>query len=179
MRGRPSILVPMEKKKLEPLTKVKIMLAVEYAIFVVVFAVLGVLFLTEVIKVAEWKRYLFTYVTLAGTTWILVDFFWTLFSPKRRQKQCLLDKIMMAPVGFVLLPFDIYAITQGCAETLPYRFFIGGNLCYFAAVYAFLAIYHWFHPIPAVIEAALEEEKSRNEVPTPPAITEEQNDEEK
>ena len=151
----------MKKKTLDPLTKVKRLLTIEYAIFVAVFAVLGVLFLTEVINVAEWKRYVFTYVTLAGATWIIVDFIWTFASPKRRAKNSLLDKCLILPVGLVLLVYDIYAITQGCAETLPYRFFIGGNFCYIAAVYAFEAVYHWFHPIPAVIEAALEEEEEK------------------
>lgn len=149
----------MKKKKLDPLTKVKLMLAVEYLVFVVVFAVLGILFLTGVIKVAEWKRYAFTYVTLAGGVWICVDFFWTAFSPKRRAKNCLLDKILMFPVGLALLGWDIYAIANGCAESLPYAYVIGGDFCYIAAVYLFQAIYHWFRPIPAVIEAALEESK--------------------
>lgn len=146
----------MEKKKLDPLTKVKIMLAVEYAIFVVLFAVLGILFLTEIIKVQEWKRYAFTYVTLAGGLWLITDFFWTTFSPKRRAANCLLDKILMLPVGIALLCWDIYAIVNGCAETLPYALAIGINFCYIAAVYLFQTVYHWFHPIPAVIAAAME-----------------------
>ena len=147
---------PMAKKKLDNLTKTKIMFAVEYAIFVVVFAVLGTLFLTDVIKVAEWKRYLFTYVTLAGGAWIIVDFFWTLLSPKRRAKNCLLDKALLLPVGPVLLTFDIYAITQGCAETLPYRWVIGADLCYIAVVFAFETIYHWYKPLPQLFEAVAE-----------------------
>ena len=139
------------------------MLTVEYAIFVALFATLGILFLLEVIRVAEWKRYVFTYVTLAGAIWIITDFFLTTFSKARRAKSCLLDKILMLPVGLVLLGFDVYAITQGCAETLPYRYFIGGNFCYIAAVYLFETIYHWFKPIPMVIEAALEDQKRKNQ----------------
>lgn len=166
----------MEKKKLDDLTKIKIMLTVEYAVFVVVFAVLGVLFLLDIIHVAEWKRYAFTYVTLAGAIWIITDFIWTLASKNRRAKNCLLDKILVLPVGLVLLAFDIYAITQGCAETLPYRYFIGGNLCFLALVYCFEAIYHWYKPIPAVIEAALEgkkEEEAEAAKTNPPSPTEE------
>ncbi len=149
----------MEKKKLDPITKVKLILSIEYLIFVLVFLVLGILFLLDVIKVADWKRYAFTYVTLAGGVWITVDFFWTTFSAKRRAKNCLLDKILMLPVGLALVGFDIYAITQGCAETLPYRYVIGIDLCVIAAIFLFETIYHWFKPIPAVIEAALEDEK--------------------
>ena len=157
----------MEKKKLEPLTKVKIMLAVEYGIFALVFLVLGILFLTKIIQVAEWKRYAFTYVTLFGGAWIITDFFWTLLSPKSRAKNSMLDKILMLPVGPVLVVFDIYAITQGCAETLPYYLVIGIDFCYIAAVYLFQTVYHWYRPIPAVIEAALEEEKEKNNIEAP------------
>ena len=153
----------MEKKKLDPVTKVKLILAIEYAIFVILFLTLGLLFLLDVIKVADWKRYAFTYVTLAGGAWIVADFFWTTFSPRRRAKNCLLDKALMFPVGLALVVFDIYAITQGCAETLPYRFVIGINFCVIAAIYLFETIYHWFKPIPAVIEAALEDQKEKNE----------------
>lgn len=149
----------MEKKKLDPVTKVKLILSIEYIIFVLLFLVLGILFLLEVIKVADWKRYAFTYVTLAAGIWLTVDFFWTTFSPKRRAKNCLLDKILMLPLGLALIGFDIYAITQGCAETLPYRYVIGIDFCVIAAIFAFETIYHWFKPIPAVIEAALEDEK--------------------
>ena len=155
----------METKQKDPVKKIKIMLTVEYLIFVAVFAVLGILFLVGVIKVAEWKRYAFTYVTLGGGIWICVDFFWTTFSPARRAKNCLLDKILMFPVGIALLAWDVYAIVMGCAETLPYAYVIGADFCYIAAVYLFQAIYHWFRPIPALIEAALEDEKKKEEAP--------------
>ncbi len=151
----------MEKQPMEPLKKVKLMLLVEYLIFAALFLVLGVLFLTDVIKVAEWKRYAFTYVTLVGGIWILTDFFWCLFSPKRKAKNSMVDKWIVLPVGFALVSFDIFAITQGCAESLPYRWFIGIDLCYLAAVYIFESIYHWKRPIPAVIEAALEDEEKK------------------
>ena len=93
----------MQKKKLDPVTKVKLILAVEYLIFVLLFLVLGILFLLDVIKVADWKRYAFTYVTLAGGAWIITDFFWTTFSKNRRAKNCLLDKCLMLPVGLGLV----------------------------------------------------------------------------
>ena len=154
----------MAKQPMEPLKKVKIMLLVEYLLFSAIFLVLGVLFLTDVIKVAEWKRYVFTYVTLVGGLWIVTDFFWCIFSPKRRAKNSMVDKWILMPVGFVLIGFDIYAITQGCADTLPYRWFIGADLTYLGAAYLFQSIYHWYRPIPAVIEAALaDEEKKKSE----------------
>ena len=157
-------MVDMEKKKLDPVTKVKLLLAVEYGIFVIVFAVLGILFLTGIIGVADWKRYAFTYVTLAGGAWLVADFVWCLASPKRRAKNSMVDKSLLLPVGLFLIGFDIYAIVNGCAETLPYRYVIGIDFCVLAAIYAFETVYHWFRPIPGVIEAALEEkEETKNE----------------
>ena len=154
----------MNEQQNADLKKIKIMLLVEYLLFAAIFLVLGILFLTDIIKVAEWKRYVFTYVTLAGGLWIIADFFWCVFSPKRRAKNSMVDKSLVLPVGFVLLAFDIYALTQGCAETLPYRYFIGGDLCYLGACYIFESVYHWYRPIPAVIEAALaDEEKKKSE----------------
>ena len=146
----------MEKKKLPPLLKVKLMLTVEMGIFVLLFATLGVLFLAEIIRVQDWKRYAFTYVTLAGGVIILGDFIWCLASPKRRAKNSMLDKILVLPVGLALIGFDIYAITQNCSADLPYRYVIGANLCVIAAIYAFQAIFHWYRPTPAAMDAVRE-----------------------
>ena len=154
----------MEHKKLDPVTKIKLLFAVEYAISVVLFAVLGSLFLTGVIGVADWKRYAFTYVTLAGGAWIIADFVWCLVSPKRRAKNSMVDKCLLLPVGLFLIVFDIYAIVNGCAETLPYRYVIGIDFLVLSGIYLFQTIYHWFHPIPGLIEEALaEEEQKKNE----------------
>lgn len=149
--------------------KLKLVYCGELMLFVVVFAVLGILFLTGVITPADWKRYLFTYVTLAGTTWLTIDFIWALASKKRRAKVCLLDKILVLPIVPVLMPFDIYCIINGCAENLPYRYFIGGNLVYLAIVYLFMSIYHYYRPtkqmqniIEQTLAAEAEEEAEAN-----------------
>ncbi|MCR5348717.1 MAG: hypothetical protein K6E59_03835 [Bacilli bacterium] len=159
----------MGKKKLSPLGRVKLMLAVEYGIFVLVFLALGVLFLTGVIAVAEWKRYVFTYVTLVGGLWLIADFVWTLASKKRRLRQSFLDKCLLLPVGLSLVGFDIYAITQGCADTLPYRYVIGVNFCVLAGIYLFQTIFHYFFPIPAAFEAVAELEAEEAKKAAEPA----------
>ena len=168
----------MKKKPMEPLTKVKLMLLVEYLIFVAIFLTLGILFVADVIKVADWKRYAFTWVTLFGSVWIISDFVWCIASPKRRARTSMVDKIALLPVGMTLIVFDVYAITLNCSPTLPYRYFIGIDLIYLGAVFLFEAIYHWYRPIPAAIEAALEEEKAKT-LPPEEKIEEEKKDEEK
>ena len=152
--------------------KVKLLFLIEYLLIAALFIVLGTLFLTDVIKVAEWKRYVFTYVTLFGGAWLVIDFFWCMFSKSRRVKISMVDKWIIMPVGVVLIVFDIYAIINGCAETLPYRWVIGADLAYIGAAYLFQAIYHWYRPIPALLDAALADEQRKKDEPTAPVYSE-------
>ena len=156
------------KKKRDALTKSKMLYSGELGLFSILFAVLGILFLTGTISVADWKRWAFAIVTLAGGVWLIIDFIWTLVSKKRRAKNCLLDKAMVAPMALCVLAFDILAFAFGWVNAsgegastaiLSFRLAIGIALCYYAAVYVFQAIYHWYKPLPLVIEAALEEEE--------------------
>lgn len=164
------MIMPMEKQKMPIEKKLKLIYCGELGLFAVVFAVLGFLFVFGVITPADWKRYVFTYLTLAGGVWLITDFVWALLSKKRRQKVSLLDKALVLPVAPILITFDIYAITQGCNESLPYRYFIGFDLLYLALVYAFQAIYHYYKPtrqmLDIIKEALQEEEKSKNPAET-------------
>ena len=156
------------KKKRDALTKSKMLYSGELGLFSILFAVLGILFLTGTISVADWKRWAFAIVTLAGGVWLIIDFIWTLVSKKRRAKNCLLDKAMVAPMALCVLAFDILAFAFGWVNAsgegastaiLAFRLAIGIALCYYAAVYVFQAISHRYKPLPLVIEAALEAEE--------------------
>ena len=156
--------MPMEKKKMPVEKKLKLIYCGELGLFAIIFAVLGSLFVAGVITPADWKRYVFTYLTLAGSIWLVIDFFWALLSPKRRKKVCLLDKALVLPVAPVLITFDIICIINLCSETMPYRYFIGFDLLYLAIVYCFQAIYHYFHPtkqMEDIIQEALKEEQEK------------------
>ena len=62
----------------------------------------------------------------------------------------------------MLIAFAIYCIINGCNESLPYRYFIGGDMIYLAGVFLFQAIYHFYKPTPqmiAIIESATQEEE--------------------
>lgn len=167
------------KNKMDELKKAKLMYTVELAVFAVLFAILGILFLTDVIKVYDWKRWAFAIVTLVGGIWLIIDLFWTIFSPKRRTKNCLLDKIMVAPMATAIVVFDIVAFAMGWVNAtgdaaekpvLFFRLSIGIALCYYALVYAFQAIYHWNKPVPAIIEAANEEKAEKEDLAAKAAI---------
>lgn len=148
-----------QKKKMTDFEKARLIYTLELAFFTVVFVVLGVLFIVGIIPVADWKRIAFTYLTLAGGTWLTIDFIWALLSKKRRAKVSMIDKILIFPVGLALVGFDIYALVIGIvhsneiSETFirVYQLVIGIDMLYLASVYTFEAIYHWFKPVPALL----------------------------
>lgn len=163
-----------EKKKMDGLKKVKLIYSGELLLFAVVFAVIGILILVGVISIKDWKRIAFSYVTLVGGAWLIADFIWTLASSKRRARKPLIDKILVLPAALTVISFDIYAFVKGMVHsdvTSPlFAYFIGGDLCYLALVYFFEAFYHYKHPLPELVEAALaEEEEKKKESAEAPA----------
>ena len=148
--------------------KVKITYSVELGIFGALFAVLGALILSGVISVADWKRIAFSYVTLVGGSWLIIDFIWMMVSKKRRAKNSLFDKIIVLPVAITVIIFDIIVFSKGLVHipdgqaTSPvFRYFIGADLLYLALAYILQIIYHLYHPLPSLIRAvdeALDEE---------------------
>lgn len=132
----------------------------ELAVFSIIFIVIGLLIILEVIGISGWKRYAFTYVTLIGGIWPIADFIWTLASKKHRAANSLVDKCLLVPTPLCLIPLDIWILVQGIekVENNVFRFGIGIPLIYFALVYAFEAVYHYFKPIPMLLE---EDEKEK------------------
>ncbi len=126
----------------------------ELALFSIVFIVIGLLLILGVIQVSGWKKYAFTYVTMIGGIWPIVDFIWMLVSEKHRARNSFIDKCLIIPVPCCLIPLDIWILINGIdnVEDAVFRFGISIPLIYFALVYAFQAIYHYFKPIPLLLE---------------------------
>lgn len=126
----------------------------ELALFSIIFLVIGLLLILQVIQVSDWKKYAFTYVTLIGGLWPIADFIWTLVSKKHRSHNSLVDKCLALPVPCCLIPLDIWILVNNIdkVDTNVFRFGISIPLIYFALVYAFEAIYHYFKPIPLLLE---------------------------
>lgn len=134
----------------------------ELALFSIIFLVIGILIMIGVIQVADWKRYFFTYVTMIGGLWPIADFIWTLLSKKHREGNSLLDKCLVLPAPLALIPLDIWILVQGIekVENVVFRFGISIPLIYFALVYAIECVYHYFKPIPMLLEEEKKEEKT-------------------
>lgn len=163
---------------MDELKKAKLIYSGELLLFTIVFIVLGVLMLLGILGNKDLFKQIFSWVTLFGSTWLIVDFFWVLLSKKRRAKNSLLDKALLLPSASCTIAFDIFCLINGplnvndLAGVNLYGYYCGSLFMYFAAVYLFQAIYHYFYPIPGL----LEDDKKAEEKENIPAETE-QNDE--
>ena len=143
--------------------------------------VLGILFLCNIINVADWKKWAFTLVTFFGGIWIFVDLIWTLKSPSKRKKNCLLDKIILIPNGLALIGLDTFALIKlikdpswtNIGDVNFFQYLIGSAILYVALVFLFEAIYHWYHVHPLVYEMIEEDEKKEQEESVPEETKEE------
>lgn len=145
----------------------------ELLLFAVIFLVLGILELIGVIKLSDRFQLIFKIITLVGATWLTFDFFWTLLNKKRRANNSLLDKAMMLPLAIYLYAFDI----AGFVVSRPYEYYQFGVpvvFFYITCAYAFQGIYHYYRPIPLIIQAIEEEKKDEEEKKQESEITENQ-----
>lgn len=155
------------KSKIDDLTKAKLVYSGELALFAIAFAVLGSLFLSGVLSTSDWKKWVVLTLGSAGAIWAFVDFFWTLKSAKRRASNCLLDKILVLPSALCSLGFNVFfwikLIPFNSTYDAFFSYFLGGMLLYFTLIYLFQAIYHWFRPLPALLETEKEKGEAEKE----------------
>ena len=140
--------------------KNKLIYSGELILFSVVFLVIGVLELVKVIPLSERFQLIYKILTLVGATWMVIDFIWSLLSKKHRKSSPLMDKIMMLPLAVYLYSFDI----AGFVYPRSYEYYqIGVPMAFFyiACAYLFQGVYHYYKPIPALIEAIEEEIKEK------------------
>jgi hypothetical protein len=141
------------KKKLDELTQAKLVYTIELGVFVLIFLTVGLLFYFSVFKVTETRITIFTYVTMIGGFLSIGDFIWFLASKKRRKKNSFLDKVLILPIPLSLIPFDILTLAQGAFPNRAYALALSSVFTYIAVMYTVELAYHWFHPIPLLLEA--------------------------
>lgn len=142
--------------------KNKLIYSGELVFFAVAFLVIGLLELLKVIILSDRFQLIFKILTLVGATWLVTDFFWTLLNKKRRANNDLLDKIIMLPLAIYLYAYDI----AGFVVARPYEYYqIGVPIAFFyiACSYMFQGIYHYYKPIPLIVQAIEEETKAKEE----------------
>lgn len=76
----------MEKKKLDDLTKIKLIYSGELIVIAIVALVIGILQLTTVLEVKELFRNIFNWVTIFGSSLLIITSIYSLVSPKKKTK---------------------------------------------------------------------------------------------
>ena len=93
-----------------------------------------------------------------------------------------LKELFTFTLGMYLIAFDILCLCEyplfGMEFAQFRRLMMSIAFYYLAAAYLFQSIYHYFYPIPAIIQAIEEEKKEKEAVPEAPA-EEVKDDEEK
>lgn len=170
--------MPM-KKKMNPLTKVKLIYSGELMLFAIVFLVLAILKFTQAMKTNANRLKVFNWITLFGGAWMIADFFWALFDKKRQKRIAMIDKFLTLPAGLYLIVYDLYCLIKqppltgrACTYGVPVIF------TYFFLVYAFQAIYHFKHPVPGLLNAVVEVDDDKVVDEQEAVVTEEEKPEE-
>ena len=151
------------KKKLDDLTKTKLIYSGELILFAIIFIVVGILEITNVIGVNDVFRYIFMFATPVGALFIIINFIWTLKSPKKRAKTSLLDVTSTLPMSIYFITIDIIMYMNfNTLEPIIYQYFIGSALLCFSVIYLIQGIYHWFYPLPSLLEELEKERVAKN-----------------
>lgn len=167
----------MSKEKMSTEKKLKLIYSGELLFFGILFIVLATLEILGLIGKRSLMMTIFNWVTIFGGTWMLVDFFWVLFSKKRRKKNSLLDKALLIPAGIYLIVFDslcfagFFPVSEEAGMAMR-RLFMGILFYYLGAIYIFQSVYHYFFPVPSLVEAI--EQAKQEETQELPVVNEDE-----
>lgn len=149
----------MKKNKLDDLTKVKLIYSGELIVIAIAVIVIGILQITNVLTIKELFRNIFNWVTIFGAPFLIATSIWAFVSPNRRKKVSLLDKITLLPIAIYIIVIDIICfINYGTMDQSFYQTYIPIALLMIGVVYIIQGVYHWYRPLPALLEE-LEQER--------------------
>ena len=149
------------EKKMDELTKAKLIYTIELGVFAIAFLVVAILQYVHVIKFGENHLRIINWISIFAASLGILDFLWFINSPVRKKKNSFLDKILILPLAIYILVFDIICFVNYDNPQLELaQIMIPVALTYVTVIYTIEAIYHWFKPVPMLYEA-LEEEKNK------------------
>ena len=140
------------KKKMDFMTKAKLIYSGELLIFALAFLTIAILEFTQVIKISNRHHTIFNWVTIFGGSWLIADFLWAMLDKKRRKRIAIIDKILTVPLGIYLISFDLFCLIAKPTNQLVYQYGIPAVLAYLFLNYTFQAIYHFYYPIPGLLD---------------------------
>ncbi len=166
MEDRLSKKEPKTKKKMSSSKKMIIFYSVELLVIAAVFITIAILDLTGVLTISVRQHIIFNFVTVLGGAWFIADFVWATFSSKRKERICYIDKILHLPLGLYLIAFDtIMFVHWNVLAYEVYLYGMTGAFLYIGICYTFEGIYHFFKPIPSMIEEEKKEDPASAESP--------------
>lgn len=149
-------------KKLDEITKLKLIYSGELVVFAIVFLVLGILQLTGVMSPSTKFLNVFKYITLIGAAYFLYDIVSAIMNPKKRAKVCWPDKISTCFIPPYLAVVDVFLFAKNEFVINNARLFIGPLFIAISLAYLFQGIYHWYKPLPELFE---DDEPKKEEKP--------------
>lgn len=149
------------KKKMDDITKIKLIYSGELLVFSIVFITIAILKFTNVIPFNQTRATIFNWITIFGGTWLIVDLVWALVDKKRQKRIALIDKFIHAPVGIYLIVFDLYCLITQPTDSNIYQYGIPIALSYLGLSYLFESLYHYKKPIPGLIEEELKAKEAK------------------
>ena len=147
------------KKKMDMLTKAKLIYSGELFVFAIAFLVVAILEFTQVIKISERHHMIFNWVTIFGGSWLIADFVWALLDKKRQKRIAIIDKIIHLPLGIYLISFDLFCLTSKPADQNVYQYGIPSALAYICLCYIFESLYHFKYPVPGLVDIDKDEKE--------------------
>ena len=149
-------------KKLDKETKYKLIYSGELVFFAILFLVFAILKFTKVMGYNPNRTIVFNWITIFGGAWGITDFIWALCSKKRQQRVSMLDKVLLLPLALFIITYDLICFIAKPDNANFYIYMIGAAFAYVAVVYTFQAVYHFYHPIPGLLEDDEEEQTEEN-----------------
>ena len=158
--------------------KMIIVYTVELSVFAIAFLTLAILEFTRVLNISETHLRIINWVSIFLAPVGIIDFIWFWFSPIRRKKNSLLDKLLLLPLSIYIIVFDIICFMKYAEPQLELaQIMIPIALSYVTFVYALEAIYHYKHPVPMLLmEIEKEKQEQQAEVVDVPATENKEED---
>ena len=152
-----------EKKKLDEVTKTKLIYSGELIIIAIALIVIGILQVCGVMNISETFLNFFKFFALAGICYFIFEIVTIIKIPKKRANVCWVDKCTVLVIPPYTFTLSILLFTNNEFVWHNPKLFLVPLIFYLAAVYIFQGIYHWFFPLKALFEDD-EEKKDENVV---------------
>ena len=149
-------------KKLDKETKFKLVYSGELLFFAVLFLAFSILKFTKVMGYNPSRILVFNWITIFGGAWGIADFIWAVCSKKRQQRISMIDKVTVLPLSLFIITYDLICFIAKPDNSNFYIYMIGGAFAYISVIYIFQAIYHFYHPIPGLLDDDEEDENPEN-----------------